>query len=212
MNAAVDAYLAESPDWCAELTRLRAILLDCGLSEEFKWKQPCYSIDGGNVVILGSLKAACALSFFKGALLKDEERILGKPGENTQSARVIKFTSVAQIDEIESVLRAYIAEAIANEKQGLKVDFKESNRFEIPEELQAEFDVDPSFQSAWEKLTPGRQRAYVLHFSSAKQSATRTNRIEKMMPRIMDGYGMNDCTCGHSKRMPGCDGSHKFLG
>lgn len=211
MDADIAAYLNDTAAWRAELERLRNILLACGLSEALKWRQPCYSINGGNVAIIGTLKDCCTIGFFKGTLLSDPEGLLEKPGENTQAARRIKFTSVAEIDEQEPVLTALIREAIDNEEQGKVVEKPANKSLDLPEELQAEFDVDPSFQKAWEKLTPGRQRAYVMHFSSAKQSATRTSRIHKVIPRIMDGYGMNDCTCGHSKRMPGCDGSHKFL-
>lgn len=210
MNAKVDAYLEELPAWRDEVQRLRDIVLECGLTEDLKWNQPCYSIAGGNIVIIGPLKDCCTIGFFKGALLNDSEAILEKPGENTQSARRIKLTSVSEINALAPVLKAYIIEAIANEQHGLKVEFK--YKFELPEELLAELEVDPSFKAAWNKLTPGRQRAYCMHFSAAKQSATRRARIEKCMPRIMDGYGMNDCVCGHSKRMPGCDGSHKFIG
>lgn len=211
MNPDIAAYLNDAAPWRAELELLQSMLLSCGLSETLKWRQPCYSINGGNVAIIGTLKECCTIGFFKGALLDDPDGLLEKPGENTLAARRIKFTSVDEIEAHASALSALIKAAIENEKQGKEVDTSASKNFDIPEELQAEFDVDPSFQTAWDKLTPGRQRAYVLHFSSAKQSATRTSRIHKVIPRIMDGYGMHDCTCGHSKRMPGCDGSHKFL-
>ena len=143
--------------------------------------------------------------------MKDSEGVLEKPGENTRAARVIRFTSVEEIDELEPVLKAYIQEAIELEKAGLKVDFKEGAELPVPEELEMQFDEDPDFKAAFEALTPGRQRAYLLHFGAAKQAKTRASRVEAFKPRIFDGKGLNDCTCGLSKRMPGCDGSHKVL-
>lgn len=211
MNKQVDELLNEAEKWPNELKRLRSILLDCGLQEEYKWRSPCYSYQGNNVAILGEFKEYCGLSFFKGVLLKDTEGILVAPGENSQSSRLVKFTSTEQIDNLESVLRAYIFEAVEVEKAGLKVDFKKSKEFEIPEELESKFAEMPDFKTAFYALTTGRQRGYVLHFSAPKQSKTRTTRIEKNIPRILDGYGFHDCTCGHSKRHPTCDGSHKYL-
>ncbi len=177
--------------WQPELRRLREILLDSGLTEERKWGSPCYTFEGSNISMLGSLRESCTLSFFKGALLKDPKGILQKPGENSQSARVIRFTEVAQIDAVKNDLRAYIAEAIDAEKQGLKVEFKK-NPEPMPEELIAALDADPKLKTAWEALTPGRQRGYILHISGAKQSATRTTRIKKWAPQIMRGKGMHD--------------------
>lgn len=192
MNPKVDGYLRKNKAWQEELGRLRQILLDCRLTEEVKWRVPCYTIDGGNVVILGAFKESCVLSFVKGALLKDEEGILVKPGENTQSARVIRFTSVQDVVEREAVLRAYVQEAIEVERAGLKVRFKEISEFALPEELQTKFDEMPSLKEAFQSLTPGRQRAYIMHFSAAKQSKTRASRVAKCVERILDGKGLDD--------------------
>ncbi|MCB9150168.1 MAG: YdeI/OmpD-associated family protein [Caldilineaceae bacterium] len=206
MNPAIDLYLAEGcgrcplwqtpqckvHDWQAELKALRPILLSSGLTEELKWKMPCYTFENNNVVLMSAFKEYCALSFFKGALLKDPQGILEKPGENTQAARLIRFTNVQQIVDLAPVIGAYIAEAIAVEKAGLTVEFKPIDELAIPAELQAKFDEDPAFQMAFEALTPGRQRGYILHFVGAKQSSTRTSRIAKYMQKIFDGQGMYD--------------------
>ena len=206
MNPAVDLYLAEGcgrcplwqtpqckvHDWQVELKALRPILLNCGLTEELKWKMPCYTFENNNVVLMSAFKEYCALSFFKGALLKDPQGILEKPGENTQAARLIRFTNVQQIVDLAPVISAYIAEAIAVEKAGLTVEFKQVDELAIPAELQDKFDDDPAFQMAFEALTPGRQRGYILHFAGAKQSSTRTSRIAKYMQKIFDGQGMYD--------------------
>ncbi|MFC7337620.1 DUF1801 domain-containing protein [Haloferula chungangensis] len=211
MNPEVDPYFKAAGRWRAELVRLREIVLACKLSEELKWGSPCYVFEKSNVLIMGELKESCTLSFFKGALLKDPEGILDKPGENTRAARVLRFTSVGEIDELESILKAYIREAIELEKAGAKVDFKEAAELPVPDELQMQFDEDPDFKKAFEALTPGRQRAYLLHFGAAKQAKTRASRVAASKRRIFAGKGMNDCICGMSKRMPGCDGSHKDL-
>ena len=206
MNPAVDLYLAEGcgrcplwqtpqckvHDWQAELKALRPILLSSGLTEELKWKMPCYTFENNNVVLMSAFKEYCALSFFKGALLKDPQGILEKPGENTQAARLIRFTNVQQIVDLAPVISAYIAEAIAVEKAGLTVEFKQVDELAIPAELQDKFDDDPAFQMEFEALTPGRQRGYILHFAGAKQSSTRTSRIEKYTQKIFDGQGMYD--------------------
>ena len=192
------------------MKQLRRILLGAGLTEEFKWGKPCYTFQESNLVILYGLKESCAIGFLKGVLLKDPEGILLKPGENSQSGRWVKFTSVQQIAEMEPVLRAYIREAIEAEKGGLKVEFKK-NPEPVPAELQKKLDKIPALKTAFKALTPGRQRGYILHISAAKQSETRESRIEKCMPRILNGKGFNDCVCGHSKKMPSCDGSHKFI-
>ena len=205
MNPQVDAYLAEgcgrcppwrTPDckvhtWQAELEKLRRILLDSELTEEVKWKVPCYTFENSNVVIMSAFKEYCSLSFFKGALLKDPHGVLEKPGENSQAARLIKFTHVEKIVEMEPILKATIQEAIEVEKAGLKVEFK-TNPEPIPDELQNKFDEDPAFQAAFEALTPGRQRGYILYFSGAKQSKTRTSRIEKYISQIFEGKGFHD--------------------
>lgn len=211
MNPAVDTYLDKAKKWQEELAQLRGILLQYELVEEIKWGVPCYTFEGGNVVMLNGFKDYCILSFIKGALLSNDHGLLEKAGENTQSARVLRFTSLQEITEQEPVVKALIKEAIGVEKAGLKVEFKKNDQLDFTGELETVFEDNPAFKTAFMALTPGRQRAYNMHFTSAKQSATRISRIEKVMPRIMDGFGMNDCVCGLSKRMPGCDGSHKEL-
>lgn len=211
MNSDVDAYLDRVEKWRDVLASLRAIILACGLEEAWKWRSPCYTIHGRNVIILGALKESCVLGFFKGALLKDAQGILIKPGENTRAARQIRFTGVEEIRALEPVLRAYIQEAVALEEAGRTIDFEKDREVPTPEELQRRFDDDPALEAAFSALTPGRQRAYLLHFSAAKQSTTRLARIEKMRPRILDGKGLNDCVCGLSRKLPACDGSHKEL-
>src|SRR2546421_11165682 len=191
MNPKVDGYLRKSKQWHEELQQLRRIILDCGLSEEVKWRVPCYTFQNSNIVLLGRFKESCVLSFVKGALLKDANGILVKPGENTQAARVIRFTNVQQIVEMEPILKAYIDQAIEVEKAGLKVDFKK-NPEPVPVELQNKFDEIPSLKTAFAALTPGRQRAYVLYFSAPKQSKTRESRVEKCMKQILKGKGLND--------------------
>lgn len=207
----VDAYVQNATTWQDELHELRSIVLECQLTEDFKWRAPCYTYQGKNVLMIGELKDSCTLSFFKGALLKDPQGILTKPGENTQAARVIRFTSVREIVELEAVLKSYIQEAIEVEKSGLKVDLEQGREFDLPEELQDKLDESPELKTAFEALTPGRQRAYVIFITGAKQSATRAARVEKYVERILAGKGINDCVCGLSQKMPSCDGSHKQL-
>ena len=209
MNPKVDEYLNKEERWRPEMLELRRILLDCQLTEELKWGKPCYIYGKSNVVILYALKDFCGPGFFKGSLLIDEEEILVKPGENSQSVRYIKFTNTQQIIEKEAILKAYIVQAIEVEKAGLKVDFKEKEELVFPGELQKKFDNNSALKAAFESLTPGRQREYNLYFTAAKQSKTRVSRIESYVQRIFDGKGKSDCLCGHSKRMPRCDGSHK---
>ena len=192
MKPTVEELIAKNKNWKEELTKLRSIVLDCGLTEEVKWYQPCYSFNGSNLIILGSFKDFCTLSFFKGVLLKDEHKILEFAGQNTQSAKIIKFTNLHQINELESILKDYIKEMIALEKSGAKVTFKTIEEQKLPEELEEIFSQDKDFEKAFKFLTPGRQRAYLLHFSSAKQSATRISRIEKLKPKIFEGKGLND--------------------
>ena len=211
MNPKVDDFISNAKKWQPEMEQLRLLLLDCGLTEEFKWRAPCYSFQGNNVVLIGSFKEYCALSFFKGTLLQDTDGILCKPGENSQAVRFFKFTNLEEIIEQQSIIKAYIYEAIEIEKAGLKVNFKNNTELELVDELQNALDKNPDLKIAFLALTPGRQRAYNLYFSAPKQSKTRETRIEKYTQRILDGKGINDCTCGLSKKMPSCDGSHKYI-
>ena len=211
MNPKVDAFISDAKKWQAEIEHLRQLLLDCGLTEEFKWRTPCYSFQGNNVVIIGCFKNYCTLSFFKGALLQDSHKVLSKPGENSQAVRFFKFTNLEEITEQKPTIKAYIFEAIEIEKAGLKVAFKSNTELEWVAELQMALDKNPALKTAFNALTPGRQRAYNLYFSEAKQPKTRETRIEKYTQRILDRKGINDCICGLSKKMPGCDGSHKFI-
>jgi uncharacterized protein YdeI (YjbR/CyaY-like superfamily) len=192
MNPKVDGYLRKSKQWQEELRKLRMILLDCPLTEEVKWRHPCYTFQEHNIVILGRFKESCVLTFVKGALLKDVKGVLVKPGENTQAARVIRFTNVAQIVELEPILKAYVRQAIEVEKAGLKVKFKKITEFKIPKELKNKFGEMPALKTAFAALTPGRQRGYLLYFSAAKQSKTRESRIEKCTQRILKGNGLDD--------------------
>ncbi|ADO57699.1 YdeI/OmpD-associated family protein [Paenibacillus polymyxa] len=192
INPKVDAYLDKVKKWKAEMEKLRAIMLDCQLTEELKWGKPCYMFQNSNIAIIQGFKEHCALMFFKGALLKDPNGILIKPGEDTQAGRQIRFTNVEGIVEMEAILKDYINEAIEVEKTGLKVDFKKNTELIFPEEFQAKLDEDPALKTAFAALTPGRQRAYVMHFSAPKQSKTRESRIEKCMQDILNGKGLND--------------------
>jgi uncharacterized protein YdeI (YjbR/CyaY-like superfamily) len=192
MNPKVDGFLRKSKQWQQELQKLRTIILDCELTEEVKWRVPCYTFQGKNVLFMGRLKESCVLSFVKGALLKDAKGILIQQTENSQSVRVIRFTNLKQIVELEPVLKAYINEAIEVEKAGLKVKLKKISEFTIPEEFQAKLDQIPALKTAFAALTPGRQRAYLLYFSAAKQSITRTSRVEKWMQHILNGKGIDD--------------------
>jgi uncharacterized protein YdeI (YjbR/CyaY-like superfamily) len=192
LNPKVDAFLRRAKKWQAELKELRRIVLGSGLNEELKWRQPCYTVGNKNVLVVSGFKEYCALNMFKGALLKDAQGILVKPGEDTQSGRQIRFINVEQIIEMEPILKAYLQEAIAVEKAGLKVKLKKITERKIPAELQKKFTGNHAFKTAFRALTPGRQRAYLLYFSGAKQSETRTSRIEKCLPRILKGKGLND--------------------
>ncbi len=211
MNPLVDQFLDKAKNWREEMEQLRKIVLDCGLIEELKWKQPCYTFQDTNILIISAFKEHCVLSFLKGALLSDTDGILLKPGENSQSVRFASFTSSKEIKKMQATLKAYIYEAIEIERAGLKVDFKESKDLVFPEELQHQFNTNPPFKKAFDSLTPGRQRAYNMFFTAAKQPQTRAARIEKYRQQILNGKGINDCTCGLSKKFPYCDGSHKNL-
>ena len=192
MNPKVDVYLTKAKKWQEELEKLRIIILDCQLAEELKWGKPCYTFEKHNIVIILPLKEYCALLFCKGALLNDANGILITPGENTQAARQIRFTNVREIVEMETILKAYIHEAIEVEKAGLKVNFKKITEFLIPDELQNKLGEIPALKTAFNALTPGRQRAYILYFSAPKQSKTRESRVEKCRQQILDGKGLND--------------------
>jgi uncharacterized protein YdeI (YjbR/CyaY-like superfamily) len=192
MNPKVDAYIGKLEKWREETEKLRAILLECTVTEELKWGVPCYTVDDKNVVLIHGFKEYCAILFVKGALLKDPKGILIQQTENVQSARQVRFTSLQEIVKLQAVLKTYIRAAIEVEKAGLKVVHKSTEEFEVAEEFQNRLDKTPTLKKAFEALTPGRQRAYLLHFSSAKQSKTRESRIEKCLPMILDGKGLND--------------------
>ena len=192
MNPKVDAFLSRAKNWKAEFEQLRAIVLDCGLTEELKWGCPCYTLGKKNIVIIHGFKEYCAILFVKGALLQDADGILIQQTENVQSARQIRFTNVKQIVKIAATIKAYVFEAIEVEKAGLKVDFVQSKALVYPEEFALQLKKMPALKTAFEALTPGRQRAYNLYFSQPKQSQTRTSRVEKCVPQILKGKGLND--------------------
>ena len=192
MNPKVDFFFRKAEKWQEEFEKLRTIVLDCGLTEELKWGVPCYTFENSNIVLIHGFKEYCALLFHKGALLKDPIGILIQQTENVQAARQIRFTNVEEIDEMEHILKAYIQEAIEVEKAGLEVDFKKTAEFNMPEEFQVKLDENPALKTAFEALTPGRQRGYLLYFSAAKQSKTRESRVEKYMQQILNGKGLND--------------------
>ena len=191
-NPKVDGFLSESKEWREEMTQLRRVVLGCDLTEELKWGKPCYTFQASNVVIIIPFKESCALMFCKGSLLKDARGLLRKPGENSQASRWIKFTNVPDIVEKESILRAYIHEAIVVEKAGLKVAFKKTPEFKVPAEFKSKLTENSALKKAFTSLTPGRQRAYLLYFSAAKQSKTRETRIGKCLSHILNGRGLND--------------------
>ena len=192
MNPKVDWFFSKSKEWQKELAKLRTIILDCQLTEELKWGCPCYTFQSSNVVLIHVFKEYCALLFFKGALLKDADGILIQQTENVQAARQIRFTNVREIVQMEPILKAYIHEAIDVEKAGLKVTLKKTSEFKIPEEFQNKLDAVPALKAAFDALTPGRQRAYILYFAAAKQSKTRESRVAKCMQQILKGKGLND--------------------
>jgi uncharacterized protein YdeI (YjbR/CyaY-like superfamily) len=191
MNPKVDFFFSRAKKWQEEFEKLRMIILDCQLTEELKWGVPCYTFEKRNIVLIHGFKEYCALLFFKGALLSDAKGILITQTKNVQAARQIRFTTVREIVEMEPILKAYIYEAIEAEKAGLKVNFKK-NPEPIPEEFQNKLDEIPALKTAFDALTPGRQRGYILYFSAPKQSKTRESRVEKCMQQILNGKGMND--------------------
>lgn len=192
MHPKVELYLSQEKKWQEEIAKLRMIVLDCGLTEEFKWGVPCYTYAGNNVVLIHVFKEYCALLFFKGALLNDEHGALVKQTKNTQATRQIRFVRVEEIIGMEPIVKSYIHQAIEVEKAGLKVNFKTTADYDVPEEFQNQLKEVPGLQTAFDKLTPGRQKAYLLYFSAPKQSRTREARIIKYIPHILDGKGLND--------------------
>jgi uncharacterized protein YdeI (YjbR/CyaY-like superfamily) len=191
-NPKVDFYFNKAEKWQEELEKLRTIILDCPLTEELKWGVPCYTFQKSNIVLVHVFKEYCAILFVKGALLRDAEGILIQQTENVQAARQIRFTNAQQIVEMETILKAYIYEAIEVEKAGLKVNYKKASEFSMPEEFINKLEEVPGLQDAFDALTPGRQRAYILYFSAPKQSKTRESRVEKYMQNILNGKGLND--------------------
>ena len=192
MNPKVDFYFDKAKTWQKEIEKLRRIVLDCGLTEELKWGCPCYTFQKSNIVLIHVFKEYCALLFFKGALLHDASGILIQQTKNVQAARQIRFTSVREIVKMKPTLKAYIYEAVEVEKAGLKVNLKKTTEFIIPEEFQNRLDRNSALKTAFDALTPGRQRAYILYFSAPKQSKTRESRVEKCMHQILNGEGLND--------------------
>lgn len=191
-NPKVDFYFSKAGKWEQEIRKLRTVLLDCGLTEVLKWGVPAYTFHKVNIVLIHTFKEYCAVLFFKGALLKDSEGVLIRQTENVQAARQMRFTNIEEVEARESILKAYVFEAIEVEKAGLEVEFKKTKEFAVPEEFQQKLDELPKLKTAFEALTPGRQRAYLLHFSQPKQSKTRESRIEKCIPQILVGKGLND--------------------
>lgn len=192
MNPKVDWYFTKAKKWQEEQKQMRAIALDCGLTEELKWGCPCYTYEKKNIVLIHAFKEYCAFLFFKGALLKDPKKILIQQTENVQAARQIRFTGVPEIVKLKRALKAYIFDAIKVDEAGLKVPMKKATEFRMPEEFENKLKKMPALKKAFYALTPGRQRGYLLHFSSAKQSRTREARVEKYIPQILDGKGLED--------------------
>ena len=221
----VDAYLANLDRWKEALTELRTLVLSCGLEEHWKWRQPCYTAQGKNVLILGSFKDSCVLSFFNGSALRDPHGWLVKPGPHTQHGRFIRFTDAHTVRERADELRAYVFEAAdlaargaTGAAEGAATPASAAGAVEPsgyiapPEELTQMFAEDSLYEAAFAALTPGRQRAYLMHFTASDTPATRQTRIDRLRPRILAGKGMTDCVCGLTKKRPGCDGSHRALG
>jgi uncharacterized protein YdeI (YjbR/CyaY-like superfamily) len=192
MEKNIESYFSKPKKWQKEIQEMRAIALDCNLTETFKWGHPCYTLNNNNIVLIHEFKTYCAYLFFKGALIQDEKGLLIQQSENVQAARQIRFTHVDEIIKLKKILKAYIFEAIAIEKAGLKVALKETAAYTIPEEFQQVLDKQKKVHKAFYTLTPGRQRAYLLHFAAPKQSKTRVARIEKCLPLILSGLGLND--------------------
>jgi uncharacterized protein YdeI (YjbR/CyaY-like superfamily) len=192
MNPKVDWFFSKDTKWQKEYEKLRTIILDCGLMEELKWGCPCYTFENTNIVLIHGFKEYCALLFFKGALLNDPNDILIQQTKNVQSARQIRFTNLKEIVKMEKILKAYVYEAIEVERAGLKVKLKKTTDYKIPEEFQKKLDKNKALKTAFEELTPGRQRAYIFYFSQAKQAKTREERVEKYIKQILSGKGLDD--------------------
>jgi uncharacterized protein YdeI (YjbR/CyaY-like superfamily) len=192
MNPEVEFYFSKAGRWQGEFAKLRMIVLDGQLTEELKWGCPCYTFEKKNIVLIHGFKEYCALLFFKGALLNDADGILVQQTENVQAGRQVRFTTVQEIAEMETILKAYVCEAIEVEKAGLKVNYKKNTEIAFPEEFKNQLDENPALKAAFDALTPGRQRAYGLYFSAPKQSKTRVSRVEKSMQRILNGKGLDD--------------------
>lgn len=209
MNFKVDEYIENLAQWKSEFELLRSLVSQSELKEEFKWKAPCYTLNGKNVLMIANFKDFCSLSFFKGALISDPEGRLEFPGENSQSVKLMKFNAISQIKKESGLIKSFISDAIEIEKRGIKIEKVKDHP--IPQDIKLALESDLELNKAFNALTPGRQRGYVLHFSSAKQHATKLARIAKYKQRILDGKGIHDCVCGLSKKMPSCDGSHKSI-
>ena len=211
MNTQIDVFFEDLDLWKEELLALRKLILSCGLDEAYKWKHPCYTDRGKNILLIHGFKEYCAIMFMNGALLSDPHQLLVQPTENSQYGRQLRFTSLKEIQGQEAEIKSYIYEAIELERAGKKVEKKALEDYSFPEELKEVFDADEAYQLAFSKLTPGRQKGYLLHFAGAKQAKTKLARIDKNRTRILNGFGLQDCICGLSKRMPNCDGSHKAI-
>lgn len=207
--ATVDEYIENATNWKSEMSKLRELALECNLIETIKWGVPCYTYNDKNILLIGPFKDHCVLSFVKGALLQDAAKLLVFQGENSRSVKVLKVTNSEVIDANKDTLKAYIFEAIELEKAGISVE--KLTDIDFIAELQETMDTNEAFKEAFLSLTPGRQRAYNMFFEAAKQTKTRYARIESNLDRILNRKGLNDCVCGHSKKMPSCDGSHKYL-
>ncbi len=192
INTKVDLFFSKAKKWKEEYEKLRSIVLSCGLEEDYKWMHPCYTFEGKNIVLIHGFKEYCAILFFKGVLLKDAKNILIRQTESVQAGRQVRFTNVKEIVNLESILKAYIFEAVEVERAGLKVKKKKTSDYKIPEEFQKKLNEIPNLKTAFYALTPGRQRAYLFYFLQAKQSKTRETRVEKYMQKILDGKGLDD--------------------
>lgn len=210
-NELLDDFFEKPRKWHDELNELRKIVLETGLTEELKWKQPCYTFDQTNLLMISSFKDFAFVSFLNGSILADTDNILVKPGENSQFSKLMRFYNIEDVKKLKPTLLAYIYEAIEAQKAGVKPIVEKDKVLGFPEELLQKFGADTKFKAAFEALTPGRQRAYNIYFTGAKSSKSKMSRIESYTERIMNGKGFNDCICGFSKRMPNCDGSHKYI-